>query len=60
MKIISEFTSKTTKGTMIGYYNTTMEAAIEYIQKGNCSKLYKNQIISTSNDGNNKINNDDE
>ena len=60
MKIISEFTSKTTKGTMIGYYNTTMEAAIEYIQKGNCSKLYKNQSISTSNDGNNKINNDDE
>ena len=45
---------------MIGYYNTTMEAAIEYIQKGNCSKLYKNQSISTSNDGNNKINNDDE
>lgn len=57
MKIISEFTSKTTKATMIGYYNTTMEAAIEFIQKGNCSKLFKKQSISASNDCNNKIDN---
>ncbi|MCQ2815890.1 MAG: VPS9 domain-containing protein [archaeon] len=33
-KFIEDFTSKTTKKTMIGYYTTTLEAAIEYIQKG--------------------------
>lgn len=32
-KIVNDFTSRTTKSTMIGYYNTTLEAAIEFIQK---------------------------
>ena len=32
-KIINEFTTRTTKASMIGYYYTTFDAAIKYIQK---------------------------
>ena len=45
-KIVNDFTSRTTKSTMIGYYNTTLEAAIEYIQKDKFGKEKSNSIIS--------------
>ena len=45
-KIVNDFTSRTTKSTMIGYYNTTLEAAIEYIQKDRFGKEKSNSIIS--------------
>ena len=32
-KLIQEFTTRTTKSTTIGYYNTTINASIEYINK---------------------------
>ena len=39
-KLIKEFTTRTTKSTTIGYYNTTINAAIEYI-KDEIIKEYK-------------------
>ena len=42
-KIIEEFTTRTTKASMIGYYNTTFDAAIKYIQKSTLSD--KKEII---------------
>ena len=44
-KIVNDFTSRTTKSTMIGYYNTTLEAAIEYIQKERFGKEKNNSSI---------------
>jgi hypothetical protein len=44
-KIIEEFTTRTTKASMIGYYNTTFDAAIKYIQKSTLSD--KKEIIDT-------------
>ena len=41
-KIISEFTTKTTKQSTIGYYNITLEAAIEYIIKDAINELNLN------------------
>ncbi len=38
-KIISEFTTKTTKQSTIGYYNITLEAAVEYIIKDAINEL---------------------
>jgi hypothetical protein len=32
-KMIKNFTSSTTRGTMIGYYYTTLEASIAYIEE---------------------------
>ena len=46
-KIINEFTTRTTKASMIGYYNTTFDAAIKYIQKDalkNENEKIKNEI----------------
>ena len=43
-KIIDEFTTRTTKASMIGYYNTTFDAAIKYIQKNTLKD--KNEIIN--------------
>lgn len=45
-KIVNDFTSRTTKSTMIGYYNTTLEAAIEYIQKDRFGKEKSGSLIS--------------
>jgi len=42
-KIINEFTTRTTKNSMIGYYYTTFDAAIKYIQ--NNSLKDKDEII---------------
>ena len=39
-QLIQEFTTRTTKSTTIGYYNTTINAAIEYI-KNEIIKEYK-------------------
>ena len=39
-KLIKEFTTRTTKSTTIGYYNTTINAALEYI-KDEIIKEYK-------------------
>ena len=44
LKIIDEFTSKTTKGTMIAYYTTTMEAAIDFILREDYKKSNVNEI----------------
>ena len=44
-KIVNDFTSRTTKSTMIGYYNTTLEAAIEYIQKERFGKEKNNSSV---------------
>ena len=41
-KIISEFTTKTTKQSTIGYYNITLEAAVEYIIKDAINELNLN------------------
>lgn len=42
LKIIDEFTSKTTKGTMIAYYTTTMEAAVDFILREDYKKFNSN------------------
>ena len=42
-KIIQKFTTKTTKSSTIGYYNVTLNAAIEYIQDEG-AKEYKSKI----------------
>lgn len=47
-KIVNEFTSRTTKSTMIGYYNTTLEAAIEFIQKEKVGKESFVQSLNSS------------
>ena len=44
LKIIDEFTSKTTKETMIAYYTTTMEAAIDFILREDFKKSNVNEI----------------
>lgn len=54
-KIVNDFTSRTTKSTMIGYYNTTLEAAIEYIQK---EKIGNESFIQSLNSSINSKHND--
>ena len=51
-KIIQSFTTKTTKSSTIGYYNVTLNAAIEYIQ----NEAVKN-IDNNTNNNNNRLKN---
>ena len=41
-KIIQKFTTKTTKSSTIGYYNVTLNAAIEYIQDEGAKEFKRN------------------
>ena len=50
IKFIEEFTSNATKKTMIGYYTTTLEAAIEYIQRGLQLKTIENIQLEEENE----------